>query len=109
MCAAKTQVFILYASEDALLACALERGFLSLKAPDNPHLVVFLDVHSLKHGADLSSAIQSELRQSDILFIIYTERLKLSHSFTGFEVGVFANERVHDLEENEQSDREIVT
>lgn len=105
----KTQVFISYASEDALLAGALERAFFALKAADNSHLTVFLDVHSLKHGAHLTNDIQDELRKSDILFIIYTERLKLSHSFTGFEVGVFSNERQHDLEDRKRSDREIIT
>ncbi len=78
-----TQIFISYATEDALVATAIETAFLALNDEDAPTLKIKRDIHSLKQGLRLTETILEDLGESDILFVIFTERLKSSHSFTG--------------------------
>ena len=85
-----TQVFISYASEDALLATALETALQTLNSVEAPTLKIIRDIHSFHQGMSITSQVLADLESSDVLFVIYTEKLKSSHSFTGFEVGSFS-------------------
>jgi hypothetical protein len=81
----KLNVFISYASEDAVLAGAvnqeLKTAFSQIKTT--------LD-SEIKYGDDWRSRLQEALREADVLLIVATGRQKLSHSYTGFEVGFFS-------------------
>jgi hypothetical protein len=45
----------------------------------------------IKQGTDYQSAIENALDKTSILIVVFTQRLKSSHSWTGFEVGYFRN------------------
>ncbi|HMM91134.1 hypothetical protein [Bradyrhizobium sp.] len=104
-----TQVFISYAHEDTLIAAALEKAFYALRDDDNPNLTIVRDVHTFKQGGSLTGQIHDQLQESDVLFVIYTERLKNSYSFTGFEIGAFANLIDRELKECQHTDKRTVS
>lgn len=104
-----TELFISYASEDQKIADALETAFKALAADGDYSLEIHRDVHSFQQGSSLRDQIRDKLRASDILFIIYTERLKRSHSWGGFEVGIFTEIMARELKETGKSDRRAVS
>ena len=103
------KVFISYASEDALIASAVEGAFNSLMADGSVNIDVYRDIHTFQQGRPLKEQILEELRKADILFVIYSKTLKRSHSYTGFEIGAFS--AFMDLESKQPSkpERSIVS
>ena len=86
----KTQVFLSYASEDSAVAEVFYQAFTKLGEEELDFgLTVVRDIHSFEQGRSLGNEVLTHLKASDALFIIYTEALKKSHSWTGFEVGAF--------------------
>lgn len=79
--------FVSYAKEDHAAAIALSNA-LNERLGD-VFAQVYLDTESLRAGYDFSKQIQDQLDKTDILLIVYTERDKTSHSWTGVEVGYF--------------------
>ena len=82
----KLQVFISYASEDAVLAQAINA---ELKTAFSPAIIKTTLDSELKLGADWRKRLEEELSEADVLLIVATGRQKFSHSYTGFEVGFF--------------------
>jgi hypothetical protein len=82
----KLQVFISYASEDAVLAQAINA---ELKTVFSPAIIKTTLDSELKLGADWRKRLEEELSAADVLLIVATGRQKFSHSYTGFEVGFF--------------------
>jgi hypothetical protein len=109
MAAPTTQIFISYASEDGLIATAIETAFSTLTADGAYSLNIIRDVHSFQFGHSIKGSILELLHQSDILFIIYTEQLKKSHSFTGYEVGAFSEIMDSEMRSTGHTDRSIVS
>jgi hypothetical protein len=84
------KIFISYASEDVAIAAVFERGLREKLAPTlEGGIDIVQDVHSFSFGSSLKDDIITELEKANVLFVIYTERLKKSHSYTGFEIGAF--------------------
>ena len=79
-------IFISYATEDKDLAAAVENilrvtfAFASLE--------VWRDAE-IKLGANWVTAIDAALETTDVLLVLFTERMKASHSYTGYEIGYF--------------------
>ena len=109
MVARTTQVFISYASEDGLVATAINKAFSELTSDGAYPLSIIQDVHSFQFGRSIKGSIHELLHESDILFIIYTEQLKKSHSFTGFEVGIFSEIMDYEIKSAKHTDRSIVS
>jgi TIR domain len=81
----KPFVFISYASEDQAIASVIDDALKEL----DYSLDIFRDAHNLERGLSLTDQIYDALEKADFLLIIYTERLKKSHSFTGVEAAHF--------------------
>ena len=79
-------IFISYASEDkdliASIAALLNETFLFSPA------IFYRDVE-IREGNNYAKAIDEALNKADILLVVFTERMKMSHSYTGYEVGFF--------------------
>src|SRR4029077_15395778 len=86
----KPTVFISSASEDAAIANVIEKGLVDKLNPNlEGGIEVIRDVYSFKTGSTLKDTIIEQLELADFLFVIYTDRLKKSHSYTGYEIGAF--------------------
>src|SRR5262249_11135401 len=83
----KLHIFISYASEDAVLAQAING---ELKTVFSDVMIKTTLDTELKLGVDWRKRLEEGLRTADILLIVATGRQKLSHSYTGFEVGFFS-------------------
>jgi hypothetical protein len=103
------KVFLSYASEDSGVVGALQAAFDNLKEEVTYGLEVFLDAHNIESGKSISETIIKELETSDILFIVYTEALKKSHSYTGQELGTFRFIRYDEKRRLSDTKRRIVT
>jgi TIR domain len=82
----RIKIFISYASEDRQLAGQITselRGTFAL-AP----VEVNRD-EDFKVGSNWKDAIDNAVDTADILLVLFTERTKPSHSFTGYEIGYF--------------------
>ncbi|MGB8287407.1 TIR domain-containing protein [Rhizobium ruizarguesonis] len=87
----KLGIFISYASEDMQLALAIYNG---IKAHlDTDFTDVWIDVEGMRSGFDLKTQIRDQLKQTDILIVVYTGQEKESHGFTGLEIGFFLREQ----------------
>jgi TIR domain len=86
----KLHVFISYASEDAALAQAINAALRSTFG--YAVIKTTLDVE-LKVGTEWRAGLERALDEADILLIVATGRQKLSHSYTGFEVGYFKSSK----------------
>ena len=95
----KTRIFLSYASEDGTVAGVLEKALERLSKELKYEIECILDVHAFTQGRSLRDEIIQKLTSADVLFIIYTESLKKSHSWTGFEVGAFRVLMVQDVEQ----------
>src|SRR5205823_6651648 len=50
---------------------------------------VFLDTKSIQIGGNIGADIKSALKRADVLIVVSTGVLLASHSWTGFELGLF--------------------
>src|ERR1700722_20877331 len=79
-------IFISYAREDRELVGSIEsllKDTLEF-APLNIHRDV-----EIKEGQNWDKQIDTALQGADILLVIFTDRMKMSHSYTGYEIGYF--------------------
>jgi TIR domain len=83
---ARLQVFISYATEDENLARAISD---ELRKAFSPTILKVLIAAEFGLGTAWRQALEDDLNSTDILLIVATGLQKLSHSFTGFEVGYF--------------------
>lgn len=104
----QSQIFISYAKEDAEIARHMKVAFDSLSEELAQKLSVILDEKSFVTGANISVEMLEKLETSDVLFVIYTGRLKKSH-FTGFEIGAFYHVRHAEIKSQNKSRRRVVT
>jgi hypothetical protein len=81
----RLSVFISYAPEDAVLAQAIKA---ELETAFRAIIRTTLEPE-LKLGVNWRSALEEALNDADVLLLVVTGRDKLSHSFTGYEVGYF--------------------
>ncbi len=105
----KPTIFISYASDDAAIASVIEKGLEKLHHNLDRGLEIIRDVHSFKTGSTLKDTIIENLEIADFLFIVYTDRLKKSHSYTGFEIGSFRTLIHQDTRAHKKTDRRIVS
>ena len=99
------RVFISYATEDAAIAAAVEGVFNKISFNGFIDIETFRDTHNLESGRPLKSQIIDHLRTSDLVFLIYTKKLKKSHSYTGFEIGAFSTMIYDEVRTAGRSDR----
>src|SRR5262245_16564184 len=86
MCAMTSlRIFLSYASEDQKLAQAIsDRLAAAFKfSVDLKHMSLF------KLGSDFNSVIDISLDEADVLLIVATGKEKLTHTFTGYEIGYY--------------------
>ena len=79
-------IFISYAREDRELVASIENLLRDTFefAPLNIHRDI-----EIKEGQNWAKQIDVALQEADILLVIFTERMKMSHSYTGYEIGYF--------------------
>jgi TIR domain len=79
-------IFISYAREDRELVGSIENLLKDTFefAPMNIHRDA-----EIKEGQNWAKQIDAALREADILLVIFTDRMKMSHSYTGYEIGYF--------------------
>src|SRR6476646_750857 len=82
----RMNIFISYASEDRDLVNSIY-NLLNETFTFAP-LFIYRDIE-IKQGKDYAKAIDEALDEADILLVVFTERMKMSHSYTGYEVGYF--------------------
>jgi hypothetical protein len=87
---ARLQVFISYATEDENLARSIGD---ELRKAFGPTILKVSIAAEYKLGASWRQGLEDDLNTTDILLIVATGLQKLSHSFTGFEVGYFKGSR----------------
>lgn len=86
----RLNIFVSYADEDVLLAKEIRDQLLKAFSPI---LIQVTIAAGFALGTDWRKEIADRLDKADIMLIVATGRQKLSHSFTGFEVGYFYNSR----------------
>jgi TIR domain len=79
-------IFISYAREDRELVGGIES--LLKDTFEFAPLHIHRDVE-IKEGQNWPQQIDQALLETDILLVIFTERMKASHSYTGYEIGYF--------------------
>ena len=82
----RMNIFISYATEDRDLVNSIY-NLLNETFTFAP-LFIYRDIE-IKQGKDYAKAIDKALDEADILLVVFTERMKMSHSYTGYEVGYF--------------------
>jgi TIR domain len=88
----RLHVFISYSTEDRDLATAINE---ELRRAFGPTILkVTIDVE-FSLGANWRDRLKADLNDTDILLVVATGKQKVSHSFTGFEVGYFDNSITH--------------
>src|SRR5438046_3162616 len=85
MALSKLVIFLSYASEDQKLATTIANKLTSAfgRAVDLRYMSQF------QLGVNFRTAIDEALDAADILLVVATGREKLTHTFTGYEVGYF--------------------
>jgi TIR domain len=82
----RLHVFVSYSSEDRDLATKIAE---ELRRAFNPAILrLTIDVE-FALGANWRDRLKADLDETDILLVVATGKQKVSHSFTGFEVGYF--------------------
>jgi hypothetical protein len=81
------RIFISYASEDYQIAEAIRRCL--MLALGEQFAEINIDKRFLQPGIDFNKQIRSTLEITDVFIIVYTGTEKLSHGYTGWEVGYF--------------------
>ena len=79
-------IFISYATEDRELVASIES--LLKDTFEFAPLHIHRDVE-IKEGQNWPQQIDQALLETDILLVIFTDRMKASHSYTGYEIGYF--------------------
>jgi len=103
---ARLQIFISYATEDETLARAISD---ELRKAFGPTTLKVLIAAEFGLGTAWRQTIEDDLDSTDILLIVATGLQKLSHSFTGFEVGYFkGSKRFRPRMTHFESDRFII-
>jgi hypothetical protein len=82
------KIFCSYAHEDADLLQAFINAFTKLNDLVSRNIVFYAD-KEIGFGLSINEEIEKHLKDSDILFVLYTGILKKAHSYTGFEIGYF--------------------
>jgi hypothetical protein len=80
-------LFISYASEDRDLVDNITRA---MNETFGQNLIIKRDV-DIKQGKNWVQSIDEALDEADILLVVFTNKIKLSHSYAGYEVGYFKN------------------
>lgn len=88
----RINIFISYATEDRDLVNSIY-NLLNETFTFAP-LFIYRDIE-IKQGKDYAEAIDKALDETDVLLVVFTERLKMSHSYTGYEVGYFNRSKLH--------------
>jgi hypothetical protein len=81
----RLHVFISYSSEDRDLATKIAE---ELRRAFNLTIKLTIDVE-FSLGSNWRDRLKADLDETDILLVVATGKQKVSHSFTGFEVGYF--------------------
>jgi len=82
----RLHVFLSHATEDRDLAIAIAE---ELRRTFNPAVFKLTIDVDFKLGANWRTQLKADLDGTDVLLVVATGRQKVSHSFTGFEVGYF--------------------
>ena len=82
----RLHVFISYSSEDRDLATAIAE---ELRRAFNPTILKLTIDVEFSLGSNWRDRLKADLDDTDILLVVATGKQKVSHSFTGFEVGYF--------------------
>ena len=82
----RLHVFISYSSEDRDLATAIAE---ELRRAFNPTILKLTIDIEFSLGSNWRDRLKADLDDTDILLVVATGKQKVSHSFTGFEVGYF--------------------
>ena len=82
----RLHVFISYSSEDRDLATAIAE---ELRRAFNPTILKLTIDVEFSLGSNWRDRLKANLDDTDILLVVATGKQKVSHSFTGFEVGYF--------------------
>ena len=88
----RLHVFISYSTEDRDLATAIGD---ELRRAFNPAVLKLTIDVEFSLGANWRDKLKSDLDDTDILLVVATGKQKVSHSFTGFEVGYFDSSITH--------------
>lgn len=105
--AERLQVFISYASEDAALAQAINA---ELRTAFSPAIIKTTLDSELRLGEEWRTKLEEALRDADVLLTVATGRQRLSHSYTGYEVGYFSASKREKLKMTHfDSDRLIIS
>src|SRR4051812_30256530 len=92
MAGERLHVFISYSSEDRDLATKIGE---ELRRAFNPAILrLTIDVE-FALGSNWRDRLKADLDEADILLVVATGKQKVSHSFTGFEVGYFDSSVTH--------------
>ena len=79
-------IFISYAREDKELVASIDS--LLRDTFEFAPLNIYRDIE-IKEGQNWAKQIDVALQEADILLVIFTDRMKMSHSYTGYEIGYF--------------------
>jgi hypothetical protein len=79
-------IFISYAREDKELVASIDN--LLRDTFEFAPLNIYRDIE-IKEGQNWAKQIDVALQEADILLVIFTDRMKMSHSYTGYEIGYF--------------------
>jgi len=82
----RLHVFISYSSEDRDLATAIAE---ELRRAFNPTVLKLTIDVEFSLGSNWRDRLKADLDDTDVLLVVATGKQKVSHSFTGFEVGYF--------------------
>jgi hypothetical protein len=89
----KFNVFLSYSSEDLEIARALRQELMLFDVDD---IDVFQDAANIRSGANWRELLQKKLKDCQWLIAVHTGEERTSHSFPGWEVGVFETEHLGD-------------
>jgi len=88
----RLHVFISYSTEDRDLATAIAE---ELRRAFNPTILKLTIDVEFSLGSNWRDRLKADLDDTDILLVVATGKQKVSHSFTGFEVGYFDSSISH--------------
>ena len=88
----RLHVFISYSTEDRDLATAIAE---ELRRAFNPAILKLTIDVEFSLGSNWRDRLKADLDDTDILLVVATGKQKVSHSFTGFEVGYFDSSISH--------------
>lgn len=88
----RLHAFISYSSEDRDLATAIAE---ELRRAFNPTILKLTIDIEFSLGVNWRDRLRANLDTTDILLVVATGKQKVSHSFTGFEVGYFDSSVAH--------------